>query len=139
MAKRLSVEEWAMARALWETDPILTFEAIGKRFGVSKQAVQKRSKDGKWERKPDAMSRLVERAHAKADRMMKDEMPEAPEISPEQAKADTIDKRVDEIVGVAHSVVDPERDAVRAAILKRHRDETSGPRKLAYQAPIGRD
>lgn len=63
---RLTQDQWAAARIKWEADPTLTFEALGKEFGVSDEAIRKRCKSEQWERVASLRS-INERAQFKAD------------------------------------------------------------------------
>lgn len=111
---RLTAEQWAIARAKWEADPLVTFEELGKEYGVSKQAVQKRAKEGGWVRRADGMAQLAARAHAKADEL--------------------VDRKVDAVVEHKRPEAEGSRVAVRAQILERHRNEMNASRKKVYEA-----
>lgn len=111
---RLTAEQWSLARAKWEADPIVTFEELGKEFGVSKQAVQKRAKDGGWVRRADNLAQMAARAHAKADA--------------------SIDRQVDRGVDLKRPEAEDARVAARAAVLERHRTEMNASRKKVYEA-----
>lgn len=138
----MTAEQWAIIRAKWEADPLLTFEEAGKEFGVSKQAVSKRARDGGWTRRTDGLTRLAHRAHAKADRMAP---PPVIEVTPEDIEREReagyvpVKDRVDKIVDNLRPSAEDERAEIRAAILKKHRTEMDGPRRLAYQALVGKD
>jgi len=63
---RLTVDQWAAARIKWESDPTVTFEAVGLLMGVSRVAVSKRAKSDGWERITDLRT-LAQLAHARSD------------------------------------------------------------------------
>lgn len=116
---RLTAEQWAVARAKWEADPVVTFEELAKEFGTSKQAVSKRAKDGGWVRKADNLAQMAARAHAKADKL--------------------IDRQVDKTVESKRADAEEQRVAVRAQVLERHRSEMNASRKKVYEALQGGD
>lgn len=138
VSKRLTGEEWAQCRALFECDPKVSYGELAKRFGVSKQAIYARAKAGGWKRDEEAHARLVKRAHGKADETSK--LPEAlPEdYLPSNGRA-TIDEKIESAVADQRPAAEDERSTVRAAILKRHREEITGPRSLAYEAMRGKN
>lgn len=139
---RLTAEQWAIARAKWEADPVLTFEDVGKEFGISKQAVQKRAASGGWVRKTDGLAQLAARAHARADKLSG---PPKIEVTPEDVQREVdaghvpVNQRIDKVVDQVRPAAEASREDVRAKVLQRHRDEGNAPRKLAYEALQSKD
>lgn len=111
---RLTAEQWAIARAKWEADPVVTFKDLAQEFGVSVQAVSKRAKDGGWVRRDDTLAQMAARAHAKADKL--------------------IDRQVERTVDSKRAEAEDQRVAVRAQVLERHRSEMNASRKKVYEA-----
>ncbi len=116
---RPTAEMWAIARAKWEADPLLTYDELGKTLGISKQAVQKRAATGNWQRHSDGLAVLAARAHARADQ--------------------NIDVQIENVDPAIKKKGVDDREAVRATILTRHRTEVNGPRKLIYDAMQSKD
>ncbi|GEM_PF-1910681 len=56
---RLTARDWEAARKLWEADPDMSAADVGKRFGVSKQAVQKKIDSQKWTKAPKVAGETV--------------------------------------------------------------------------------
>lgn len=139
---RLSTLQWAQAQATWEADPSLSFNDIAKRFGCSKQAVQKQART--WERSPAPLVERNAKAQVQADRAMQHTI-ESIKADPEAlAQAEQMTRgrtgeRVAEVADSLRPAVEAEAITLRAAVLKRHREEVAGPRNLAYQALRGKD
>lgn len=153
---RLTDEQWAIARAKWEADQTLTYAQVGAEYGISSQAVHKRSQREGWTRAADGLAQMAARAHVVADRLI----PKVDKPSTKRAstagQVDKIDGEVDSTGAqpkpgraakpddppVSQEVLDravEERVEPRAKVLARHRTEVDGPRKLAYQALTGKD
>src|ERR1700744_4175620 len=65
---RISItpEQWSIARAQYEGEPLTTLGDIAKSLGVTRQAVQAHSKQNGWQKRLDLQT-VIARAHEKAD------------------------------------------------------------------------
>lgn len=116
---RLTADQWAAARVKWESDPTITFEAVGQLMGVSRVAVSKRASAEGWERVTD-LHTLAQLAHARSDaREVAAKV--TPELTPE-----TIDAR--------NAAVD-----LRADIIDRHKADMARHRVLHSDAAQAED
>lgn len=133
---RLTAEKWALARAKWEADPVLTDDAIAKEFGVSPQAVHKRRKAGGWVRNHDGLAKLAERAHAKADELSRPQITVTPEQVQREVEAGFVplNQKVERAVDSKRAEAEDARVAARAQVLERHRSEMNASRKKVYEA-----
>ena len=96
--------QWAAARADWEGDPSLSDGAVGKRYGVTGAAIQKRRLAESWTR-IGALAGIVQAAHIKADA---------------KSKVDGYNQKVEEIVGAASLAMSED---IRAKIIEQHREQ----------------
>jgi hypothetical protein len=115
MARRLSREEWAAARLLWEKDPQQFDSTIAEKFGVSKQAVTQRRNAENWQR-IGTMHNVSERAHLLADATCR-------ELASDKKKAQAIDEAVE----------------IRARVIEKHRSDWKEHRNQFDIADIARD
>jgi hypothetical protein len=142
---RLTAEQWAIARAKFEADPLIRFEDLGKEFGVSKQAIQKRAGTEGWVRQSDGLAQRAIRAHARADKLMQTEDIQPRKVLPkvDQQKVDGVKvdgRKIDEIDRSSISArAVAEAEEPRAKVLARHRVEADAPRKVAYAATQSSD
>src|SRR5258708_161580 len=58
--------QWAAARALWESDPTISFTQIAQSLGTTRQAAQMAASRNGWTRRVDLQT-LSDQAHAAAD------------------------------------------------------------------------
>ena len=110
---RLTQDQWQEARAKWEADPALTFEALGAELGVSKQAISDKCKKENWQRTPD-MKSIRERAQLKADKRELDKL---------DGKLDTSSTKI------ALEAREAAED-IRADVIERHRTDWARHRNL---------
>lgn len=103
MAKRLTSDEWAEARQLWEMDAGATDTSVAAKFGVTRQAVAQTREKQKWQ-KVGALATVNQRAQLAADA----------KTCVEQYPGDAIDAAVD----------------IRADLLGKHRAEWAEHRRL---------
>lgn len=112
------------ARHLYETTP-MTFEQVGKEFGVADRTVKRWAEAvGGWQK---FGKELTDRAQAVADKIQT-----AVTSLGSQAGEDERQEVVAQLR--TNAAVDQ-----RAAVLARHRQEWAGPRALAYEAMKKRD
>lgn len=109
MAKRLTSDEWAEARQLWEMDSAATDTSVADKFGVTRQAVAQTRQKQKWQ-KVGALATVTQRAQLAADA----------KTCAEQYPGDAIDAAVD----------------IRADLLGNHRAEWAEHRRLFKLADI---
>lgn len=147
-------EQWADAKAVWESDNKISYSDIGTTLGISKQAVAKRAKADKWQKRMD-LPKVVNRAHELADRSIVDEgLPLAtfaPRSSKQSSEVDAAPPKkgdgqvvermaADQVEEVDHSNMTLEQRAEmiaiqkRAEILTRHRTEINAVRNVTYEA-----
>jgi len=124
VSKKLSKEDWARLRVLWESDPTMSQSKVAALAGVSQQAVQKRIKAEGW-RKVSDQKELANRAHDRADAVFLHEQAGQDGGAPvEQQKQRTPNSDV-----LMETAV-----ALRAKIIERHRKEWDGARNFVYKA-----
>lgn len=134
-AKRLSPEEWAAARAAWESEPALSIASLATRIGVSKQATAAKAKRDGWEKRAD-LRELAVKAHAKADKVV----PPA-----DNTPKPDVDVDVDDSVNVATApdkkpvTQHPDPVDARTEIIARHRQEWRAARVNLYTAISKKD
>ena len=114
MAKRLSKDEWATARVMWESDQSATDTSVAGVFGVSKQAVEQQRKKNNWQ-KVGAIQNVSERAQFAADNLSK--------LGLDKQKASSIDSAVE----------------IRADVIDRHRGDWAEHRKHFTVVAISSD
>lgn len=146
-APSVSKETWAKVRAIWEADPVITFEEIAKSIGMTRQGVRQRAGREKWQK--DGNSMVIEgKAHRVADSKVT-ENPVDPEnqgeevygadpAAPSVREADT-DRTLPAIPDGAaphevRQIVTDAADAKRAALIERHRHELGAIRAQLYAA-----
>lgn len=149
---RLSAEDWAAARALWEADPTMTYEALGERIGQTRSTVYKYAKRNGWEKLTNSAD-LAKKASAAADRVavsarevaVEDgngnidgnaETSGGNEPSPKKASS-TAERKA--AVQPSSEEVQQAAVAMRAEIIERHRKEWSVSRGLVGEAVKQRD
>lgn len=149
---RLSAEDWAAARALWEADPTMTYEALGERIGQTRSTVYKYAKRNGWEKLTNSAD-LAKKASAAADRVAVS----AREVAAEDGNGN-IDGNAETSGGneppakkpptaaERKAAVQPSSEevqqaavAMRAEIIERHRKEWSVSRGLVGEAVKQRD
>lgn len=145
-APAVSKEMWARARAIWEADPVITFEEIAQSLGVTRQGVRQRSLREKWQKETDAI--VVEgKAHRVADSKVTESAVDVvtqgnevygsdPKVKPREPE---IDRSVPAISADAaphevKQIVADAADAKRAALIERHRHELGAIRAQLYAA-----
>lgn len=149
---RLSAEDWAAARALWEADPTMTYEALGERIGQTRSTVYKYAKRNGWEKLTNSAD-LAKKASAAADRVAVSAREVAVEdgngnidgnaetwggneLSPKKASS-TAERKA--AVQPSTEEVQQAAVAMRAEIIERHRKEWSVSRGLVGEAVKQRD
>jgi hypothetical protein len=115
MAKRLTKDEWAQARILWESDTTATDSSIADIYKVSQQAVSKKRLLEGWQ-KVGALQGVNQRAQLAADKS-------CIQVVLHNQKADVIDMAVE----------------IRADVLERHRGDWAEHRKYFTIAGIAAD
>lgn len=141
MAKqKISDEQWAQARARWESEPKLNFADVGETLGVSKQSVQQQAKKNGWVKRL-AMGAIVSRAHAIADKTITQdsvgESTQAPSLvagSPEKITFSTPEFPAGASAAQLTAIGEDAAVAARAELVSRHRRETNNARHLVYGA-----
>ncbi|MFJ1253838.1 hypothetical protein [Cupriavidus sp. CuC1] len=146
---RKVAQQWVLARARWEAEPLATFSDVAVWLGISKQGVQKHARLHGWRKRLD-MPTLAARAHLKADEQTVGTMgqdadgsqteapqvvapgPVFPGLSRPAIPADVTLAQARKIAGDA--AVDE-----RAELLTRHRREWGAVRNLAYAAIKSKD
>ena len=128
-AKRLAPEEWAAARAAWESEPALSIAALAVRLGVSKQAAAAKAKRDGWEKKADLRD-LAVKAHTAADKVKPPPNPDPP------ADVDDVDRTVNVAAEPDKRPVTEHPDPVasRTEVITRHRQEWRAARGNLYEA-----
>jgi hypothetical protein len=139
----ITPEQWESARAMWESDPKVSYADVGGPLGISKQAVAKKAKEQKWLKRMD-LDKVVNKAHQAADRAgVRDGLRLATFAANESGQAPGVDgapfKNADpsppDLTGLT-----PEQAAEqlaisrRAEVLTRHRDEMNSVRIRVYEA-----
>lgn len=114
MSRRLSKDEWATARVMWESDQSATDTSVAGVFGVSKQAVEQQRKKNNWQ-KVGAIQNVSERAQFAADNLSK--------LGLDKQKASSIDSAVE----------------IRADVIDRHRGDWAEHRKHFTVSSISDD
>lgn len=139
--KRVTPERWAFARSLWEAEPLKSFADIGASLGVSKQAVAKKAKVEGWQKRI-SIAQVTDRAYSEADRNQSAGGVDKPALS-SGSDGEVVAPGIPanqpgrtEPLSQAEMAALAETDAVaaRAEVLRRHRQEINGPRKLIYEA-----
>jgi len=114
---KISPAEHARFRALWESDPDMTYVDIANISGLSKQAIGRRAKREKWKKRTTSAA-ITKVAHDKAT------------IGDNEALAGTL---VPADSSVGEAIADALAD-VKAEIIARHRREWNGTRNKIYGA-----
>lgn len=152
---RLSAEDWAAARALWESDPTMTYESLGERLGQTRSTVYKYAKRNGWEKLTNT-AELAKKASAAADRVAVSTRDVSAEGNAEgntdgNAEADIGNplppkRAAPESAKSRKAALQPSTEevqqaavALRADIIERHRKEWSVSRGLVGEAVKGRD
>lgn len=144
---RLSAEDWAAARALWEADPTMTYEALGERIGQSRATVFKYAKRNGWEKLTNA-AELAKKASAAADRVAvasredgngNADGNEPVSIGNAQPPKRSVTAEHKAAVQPSTEEVQQAAVAMRADIIERHRKEWSVSRGLVGEAVSKRD
>lgn len=148
-----SPEQWAQAKALWEGEAKTSYADVGASLGISKQAVAKKAKADKWQKRMD-LKKVVNRAHEMADRsIMEEGLPlatfargtsiQSPKVDGAPPKKGdsavaTIEHVDAEPVDMSGMTLEERAEAIavrkRAEILTRHRQELNAVRAVTYAA-----
>lgn len=149
----ITPELWEQARAMWEGDTKTSYSDVGAFLAISKQAVAKKAKDQKWQKRMD-LPKVVNRAHQQADRQaVRDDLRlansarAASEQLPgvDESGLVNVDSAPDPAPSVDTSHMTPEQKVEqlaidkRAEVIGRHRLELVGVRNLAYSAIRAKD
>lgn len=141
----VSDEQWHEAKLQWESDPMVEYSDIAKKLGVTRQAVQLRSKRKGWQRRLDRAA-VAEMAHAAADSKFTHLVADSPgQASPVYANPAEIGARapiaralpeVPSNVPADQVGAAMERAAVdkRSEVLTTHRRELTAMRTVLYKA-----
>jgi hypothetical protein len=127
---RLTKEQWAQARIQWESDPMITFDALSKQLGCSHAAVGQMAKKQNWQRDPD-MRGIASRAQMKADSR------ELAKLSPEslgESFAESFKK-----TGIESFAARELAEDIRADVIERHRADWASHRELFRLSDIAAD
>ena len=119
--KRPSADQWAAARAKWEADPMLTFEALGRELGVSREAAGQRARKEGWERDA-SLHDVARRAQFKADQR------EAAEKLPVELPLGSTKRATRELA-----------EDIRADVIERHRADWAEHRQHYRTGDIAAD
>lgn len=148
--QQTTYEQWASAKMMWESDHKITFGEIGESLGISKQAVARKARDGRWQKCMD-LPKVVKLAYQEADRMTSDHaMPPGFWAKSEEKEGANVDgcrskKRDESEPGTAppstifsDSSAAQDENALAVAklveILARHRHESNAVRSITYEA-----
>jgi hypothetical protein len=140
---------------MWEADDKVSYAQVGETLGISKQAVAKKAKEQKWQRRMD-LARVVNKAHQVADRATVHRDLPAASFAANTGKSasevvDGLDKKAES--GVEHMQAEEVDDAdmtpeqraerlavaKRAEILTRHRTELNAARQRIYESIKAKD
>lgn len=124
---RLSQDDWFRARQWFEADVAITLSDVADKYGVSRQAVHRKSKLDGWTKRLSS-EELTSRAHALADKRSVDTHIFSVDEKLEE-KQDHAKRPEPEFDRAAEKAVDR-----RAVILERHRTEMNLARKRIYTA-----
>jgi hypothetical protein len=137
----ISKEQWTVARAIWESDPVVTFAEIAEDFGVTRQAVQLHARRHGWVKRLDKQT-VSDLAHAAADSKLTGSPADGSKPAG-SVVADTLEKRITRALPdlpLGASPEDAQKAAEAAAIDRRaevlgtHRKELLAARTLLYGA-----
>lgn len=151
--QKTTYEQWAGAKARWESDEKITFGEIGALLGISKQAVARKAKDDRWQKRLD-LPKVVNLAYQAADRAtLNHTLPLAILAVSEKRESDDVDGCRDKNSGMVEAqsvagddagMTSEQREeaaiiAKRAEILSRHRQESNAVRSIVYDAIRSKD
>jgi hypothetical protein len=133
--------EWSVARAIWEGEPLATYQEIAEKLNVSRQAVQHHAKRFGWIKRLDQRA-VSELAHAAADSKLT-QTPVDGSTAEGWVDARGLENRLHRVLPDLPLGASPEALAKaaqasavdqRADLLGTHRKELLGARNLIYAA-----
>jgi predicted transcriptional regulator len=145
-APTISKEQWARVRAIWEADPVITFQEIADNLGITRQGVRQRATREKWQKGIDAIA-IEGKVHRIADSKVTENARDVgtqdsdvygsdPKVKPREPE---LDRSIPAIPDGTppHQVTEIVRDAAeakRVALIERHRHELGAIRAQLYGA-----
>lgn len=151
--QKTTYEQWASAKARWESGEKITFGEIGALLGISKQAVARKAKDDRWQKRLD-LPKAVNLAYQAADRAtLNQTLPLAiVAVSNGRGSNDVDDCRgknsgmveaqciaSDDVGMTSEQREEAAIIAKRAEVLARHRQESNAVRSMMYDAIRSKD
>jgi hypothetical protein len=145
-APTISKETWAKVRAIWEADPVITFQEIADSLKLTRQAVRQRAMREKWQKGTDAIA-IEGKVHRIADSKVTESAVEVgtqgsdvygtdPKVKPREPDVDRSMPVIPDGTP-PHEVREIVRDAAeqkRVALIERHRHELGAIRAQLYGA-----
>lgn len=145
-APTISKETWAKVRAIWEADPVITFQEIADSLKLTRQAVRQRAMREKWQKGTDAIA-IEGKVHRIADSKFTENAVEVgtqgnevygsdPKVKPREPDLDRSMPAIPDGTP-PHKVTEIVRDAAeqkRVALIERHRHELGAIRAQLYGA-----
>jgi hypothetical protein len=145
-APTISKETWAKVRAIWEADPVITFQEIADSLKLTRQAVRQRAMREKWQKGTDAIA-IEGKVHRIADSKVTESAGEVgtqgsdvygsdPKVKPREPDMDRSMPVIPDGTP-PHEVREIVRDAAeqkRVALIERHRHELGAIRAQLYAA-----
>jgi hypothetical protein len=145
-APTISKEQWAKVRAIWEADPVITFQEIADSLGLTRQGVRQRAGREKWQKGTDAIA-IEGKVHRIADSKFTESSEEVgtqgsdvygdvPKVKPREPDLDRSMPAIPDDTP-PHKVTEIVRDAAeqkRVTLIERHRHELGAIRAQLYGA-----
>jgi len=145
-APTVSKETWAKVRAIWEADPVITFQEIADSLGVTRQGVRQRAGREKWQKGTDAIA-IEGKVHRIADSKVTENSLEVGtqgnEVYGDVSKVKPREPELDRSIPAIPDGTPPQevtrivQDAAeqkRVALIERHRHELGAIRAQLYGA-----
>jgi hypothetical protein len=139
-------EAWVKARAIWEADPVITFEEIAQSLGVTRQGVRQRSIREKWQKGTDAIA-IEGKVHRIADSKVTENSVEVGtqgsdvygDVSKVKPREPELDRSIPAIPDgtppqEVTRIVQDAAEQKRVALIERHRHELGAIRAQLYGA-----
>lgn len=130
---KVTEEQWAAIRTVWEADPTMSDGQAGEPLGVSKQAVAQRRKKEGW-KKLGNQEVLTRKAYDKADASMASEAKQQAVKAVETKLAESQPVTPEELAAAKNQKTEDIAVDMRSKILERHRKELDGARNIVYDA-----
>lgn len=145
-APTVSKEMWAKARAIWEADPVITYEEIAQTLGMTRQGVRQRAGREKWQKGIDAIA-IEGKVHRIADSKVTESSVEVGtqgndvygDVSKVKSREPELDRSIPAIPDGTPTqevtrIVQDAFEAKRVALTERHRHELGAIRAQLYAA-----